>query len=75
MHESTFQYLAPTPPQIDTMAKARDAASAYAREIDVLVPDGPDKTYLLRKMREVAMWVNIAITRQADGSPRANGAG
>lgn len=39
--------------------------------VDALLPDGPDKTYALRKHREVAMWTNIAITRQPDGSPRA----
>jgi hypothetical protein len=38
--------------------------------IDGFIPDGPDKTYLVRKLRECAMWANIAITRQPDGSPR-----
>ena len=37
---------------------------------EALIPDGPDKTYMLRKFREVAMWANIAITRNPDGSPR-----
>lgn len=71
LHETTFGYLQPTDKQIDRMAPCRTAADEYAAIIDLNVEDGPDKTYLLRKLREVAMWVNIAITRQPDGSPRS----
>lgn len=53
------------------MGDARAAAHGYARALDALVPEGPDKTYIMRKLREVAMWVNIAITRLPDGSPRS----
>lgn len=70
MHSSTFEYLKPTDEQIEIMAKARAASANYARALESLLPDGPDKTYIMRKVREVAMWANIAITRQADGSPR-----
>ena len=70
LHESTFEYLSPTPAQLETMAIARRCAAEYATAIERLLPDGPDKTYLLRKFREVAMWVNISITRQSDGSAR-----
>jgi len=52
------------------MQTLRDAARTYAEVVDELVPEGPDKTYALRKLREVAVWVNIAITRHPDGSPR-----
>jgi hypothetical protein len=38
--------------------------------LDAFVPEGPDKTYLMRKLREVAMWANVAVTRQPDGTPR-----
>lgn len=68
--ESTFQYLKPTDDQMTLMARARNAATEYAFQLDAIVPEGPDKTYLIRKLREVAMWVNIALTRQPDGSPR-----
>jgi hypothetical protein len=71
MHSSTFDYLKPTDEQMEVMTKARAAAKAYADEIERLIPDGPDKTYMMRKFRELAMWANIAITRQPDGSPRA----
>lgn len=70
MHSSTFEYLKPTDAQVETMAKVREAAKVYADALNGLLPDGPDKTYALRKHREVAMWANIAITRQPDGSPR-----
>jgi hypothetical protein len=70
LHEATFDYLQPTLEQVTRMQTARLAARDYAHAIEHLVPDGPDKTYILRKLREVAMWVNVAITRNPDGSPR-----
>lgn len=72
MHDSTFEYLTPTDDQIVIMATLRAEAAHFAKTLDTLIPDGPDKTYLLRKFREVAMWVNIAITRNPDGSPRVD---
>lgn len=73
MHPSTFQYLKPTDAQLATMEKLRDAGAEYCAAIEALMPDGPDKTYVIRKLREVAMWVNVSVTRQADGSPRGDG--
>ena len=70
MHSSTFEYLKPTDDQIKQMEEARQRAFVYANAIEALLPDGPDKTYILRKFREVAMWFNITITRLPDGSPR-----
>lgn len=70
LHISTFEYIKPTEPQISAMGDARAAALTYGRALEALLPDGPDKTYAIRKLREVAMWVNIAITRQPDGAPR-----
>jgi hypothetical protein len=70
MDKTTFEYLKPTDAQTTTMAQVREAAADYARVINGLLPDGPDKTYCIRKLREVAMWANVAITRQPDGTPR-----
>lgn len=70
MHESTFDYLKPTDDQVISMNAARQAAKGYALALDTILPDGPDKTYAMRKLREVAMWANVAITRQPDGAPR-----
>ena len=70
MHSSTFEYLKPTDNQVNEMATVRAAFANCTKEIMPLIPDGPDKTYLLRKLRECAMWANVAITRNADGTPR-----
>jgi hypothetical protein len=70
MHPSTFEYLKPTDDQIATMAAVRSEMATMAERLDAWIPDGPDKTYLMRKFREVAMWANVAITRQPDGAPR-----
>jgi hypothetical protein len=52
------------------MANLRAAAKAYADAIEAGLPDGPDKTFILRTHRQNAMWVNVAMTRHPDGSPR-----
>jgi hypothetical protein len=70
LHESTFEYLPVTDDQKASIQVCREAAAEYARTLSEIVPDGADKTYALRKLRDVAMWVNVAITRNADGSPR-----
>lgn len=70
LHSSTFDYLKPTDDQIARMARLREAARVYAQTLDELLPDGPDKTFVLRAHRSNAMWVNVAVTRQADGTPR-----
>ena len=70
LHPSTFENLKPTDQQLKDMEDMRHIARAYADKIDVYVPEGPDKTFIHRKLREVAMWVNVGITRNADGSPR-----
>lgn len=70
LHHTTFEYLKPTDDQVLTMNTARGLSAAYARSLDALLPEGPDKTYIMRKVREVAMWANLALMRNADGSPR-----
>jgi hypothetical protein len=52
------------------MAIIRGATHNYALCLENVLPDGPDKTYVLRKVREIGMWANVAITREADGKPR-----
>ncbi len=71
LHPSTFEYLKPTAEQIDNMSALRSASAHYARMVDDLLPDGADKTYILRRIRETAMWINVAVTREADGTPRS----
>lgn len=73
MHSTTFEYLNPTDDQKARMAKLREAAKVYADVVEATIQAGPDKTYLLRKFREVAMWANVACTRNADGAPLGPG--
>ncbi len=70
LHPGTFEYLQPTAEQIDTLGKLREAAKQYAELLNELLPEGPDKTFVIRAHRANAMWVNVAVTREADGAPR-----
>lgn len=70
MHPSTYEYLKPTDKQVEQMAQVRAASKAYGEVLEQMLPEGPDKTYVIRKHRENAMWANVAITRQPDGTPR-----
>jgi len=70
MHDSTFRYLKPTDEQLLHMDRVRETFVVVSAVLEEEVPEGPDKTYLMRKLREVAMWANVAITRQPDGAPR-----
>lgn len=70
MHPSTFEYLKPTDKQIQQMSTVRQAARIYCDVLEQMLPDGPDKTYIIRAHRSNAMWANVAITRQPDGTPR-----
>ncbi len=71
LHSSTFEYLKPTDGQKDVMDYLREVAAKYASTIDQALDDGADKTYILRRIRETAMWINVALVRNADGSPRS----
>lgn len=72
LHPSTFEYLKPTDEQVAHMATVRQSFFTFAKVLDAALPDGPDKTYVMRKIREVSMWANTALTRNADGSPRTS---
>jgi hypothetical protein len=70
MHPSTFEYLKPTDEQISQMNLVREAARVYCEALEKHLPDGPDKTFIIRNHRSNAMWANVAITRLPDGTPR-----
>ena len=65
-----FDYLKPTDDQLAVMDRVRKASQVYCDILEKELPDGPDKTFTIRNHRTTAMWANICITRQADGSPR-----
>jgi hypothetical protein len=70
LHPTTFEYLKPTEAQLSTMSATRTIFADAALKLGELLPDGPDKTYVLRQFRDCAMWANIAIIRNPDGTPR-----
>ena len=70
LHESTFEYMKPTDDQLQVMANVRAEFRVFLESLDHSIPNGPDKTYLFRMLRDAGMWANIAITRNPDGSPR-----
>lgn len=72
MHSTTFEYLRPTDDQMAKMAILRQAARDYCDILERHVPDGPDKTFIIRAHRANAMWANVAVTRLPDGTPRAD---
>jgi hypothetical protein len=69
MHPSTFEYLKPTDEQIAAMARVREAAKAFAEVLVKELPEGADKTWVIRNHRTTAMWANVALTRDRDGKP------
>lgn len=71
LHPSTFEYLKPTDDQLAAMAEVRAAFKNFSEILEDRLPDGPDKTYVMRQLRDCAMWANIAITRNPDGSQRS----
>jgi hypothetical protein len=70
LHESTFFYLKPSDEQMKTMEDVRHGFDVMAKTLQAALPDGPDKTYVLRLLRTTAMWSHVAITRHQDGAPR-----
>ena len=66
LHSSTFEYLKPREDQIEVMNALREYTKEYAERIDQALDDGPDKTYILRRIRETAMWINVALTRHPE---------
>ena len=71
LHSSTYEYLKPTDAQIEAMARVRLAAKEYSEILESELPEGPDKTFVLRAHRSNAMWANVSITRLPDGTPRS----
>lgn len=71
MHETTYGYLLPTKDQAERLERIRAAAKIYGDILEAELPEGPDKTFVIRGHRTNAMWANVAATRLPDGTPRA----
>jgi hypothetical protein len=70
MHKATFERLTPTEDQELSMVTMRSAFGLIVAAVVANVPEGPDRTYIVRQLRTCAMWCNMSITHNADGSPR-----
>lgn len=70
MHHLTFEYVKASEAQLAAMSRVRQAFAACAGVVLAEVPDGPDRTFVLRQLRDCSMWANVAVTRHPDGSPR-----
>jgi hypothetical protein len=55
---------------LEPVPRLRTHFADFAALLDRALPDGPDKTYVLRQLRDCAMWANVTLTRTADGTPR-----
>jgi hypothetical protein len=53
-----------------TLQALQEAAHEYVSHIIELVPEGADKTYLMRKFHEVTMWVQVAVSREVHAEKR-----
>ena len=62
-----FKQVKPTYGQDEAIDLLYRATSDYAGLINSLIDDGPDKTYIVRRIRETMMWIETAIVRNADG--------
>lgn len=70
MNPTTFEYLKPTDAQLETMQEMRKAFADITHQVEDTIRPSADKDYVIRLLRTAAMWANVAITREADGTPR-----
>ena len=70
LHRDAFNSVAPSDAQSLAMQKVRAGAREFFEVLERVVPDGPDKTHLVRRLMEVVMWANRAIMHRPDGAPR-----
>lgn len=70
LHPGLFEFLNPSDEQKTMLIDVRAHFADFAAYLDEVLPEGPDKTYLLRHLREVSYWANVTILRTADGTPR-----
>lgn len=59
--ENWFSYHKPTPEQIPAYEEIRNKAKEFADYLNEKLPDGADKTYTLRLLRQVVMNANQTI--------------
>ena len=70
LSQEAFEYLVSSNERQERVQRVRQACGNLAAILDAELPDGPDKTFVLRELRTCASWSEIAITRNPDGSAR-----
>lgn len=70
LHPEAFNYLKPSEKQLFMMQGLREEFARFAIILQNALPDGADKTHVIRLIRDAAMWAHVALTREQDGSPR-----
>jgi hypothetical protein len=58
---AAFTYHPPKPAQVPIYEGIRDRARDFALYLNEVVPDGPDKSAAIRKLRECVMTANAAV--------------
>lgn len=69
-HPLMFESVLPSEEQTQQMNRVRSAFTHLVTQIETHIPEGPDRTFIIRQLRDSAMWCNVAIIRNPDGSPR-----
>lgn len=62
--DSWFTYHSPSPGQQVSYVRLREEAKSLAFTIAEIVPEGPDQSAAIRKLRECVMTANAAIACQ-----------
>ncbi len=61
--EKVYTYHPPTPEQTSKYEEIRNLAKAFAERMEVLCPEGWEKSLAHTKLEEAVMWANAAIAR------------
>jgi len=59
-----FTYHPPTENQVLRFQTLREDAADFARVLDMVCPEGREKTLAMTKLEEVVMWANAAVARE-----------
>lgn len=62
-----FEYHAPTPQQVESMKRVREAAKALALVIDEFCPPSADRTDAMRQLQNCNMTANRSIVLNGKG--------
>jgi hypothetical protein len=61
-----FNYHAPDSEKVSSHEQVRGMSKTLARNLNVLLPDGREKSLAITHLEEVMMWSNAAIAREGN---------